>query len=362
VQRVDANGNAIDEFGRSVGSPTINRLSLTAETNRTISRKDRSIVFFRYRFEDVRLSSIDSLLIKDLLLPDARTRISGFNVTYVRDTRQNCSVKYSLLELIAKGEPADRCKYNATNPTNGSYLAADYNVSLPALGANIGFHKFQASYNFYYTFPTLKNSTLRSTTLAARAIIGVGQVFSGGNRFASAQFPSLNGLLPISERFFAGGADTLRGFALEEAGPRVVIVPQGTFRDSTGKQVFLDPFTVPFGGNALAEINLEARVPLNDVIRVVPFYDGGNVFRRAGDIFKRPSVPVGNVELWNQRAVWTHTVGLGFRLKTPIGGEFGVDYGRLLTPPTFLIPQGVGPNAIYRLHQNHIHFQFTQAF
>jgi outer membrane protein assembly complex protein YaeT len=362
VQRVDAKGNPIDEFGRSLRSPTINRLSLTAETNHTISRKDRSIVFLRYRFEDVRLSNIDSLLIKDLLRPDARTRISGFNVTFVRDTRQNCSVKYSLLELIAKGEPADRCKYNATDPTNGNYVTADYNVSLPALGANIGFHKFQASYNFYYTFATLKNSTLRSTTLAARAIIGFGQVFSGGNRFTNAQFPSLNGLLPISERFFAGGADTLRGFDLEEAGPRVAIVPQGTFRDSTGKQVFLDPFTVPFGGNALAEINLEARVPLTDVIRAVPFYDGGNVFRRAGDIFKRPNVPSNNVELWNQRAVWTHTVGLGFRLKTPIGGEFGVDYGRLLNPPTFLIPQGLGPNAIYRLHQNHIHFQFTQAF
>jgi hypothetical protein len=53
---------------------------------------------------------------------------------------------------------------------------------------------------------------------------------------------------------------------------------------------------------------------------------------------------------------------LGLRLKTPIGGEFGVDYGRLLNPPTFLIPQPIGPNAIYRLRQDHIHFRFTQAF
>ncbi len=357
VQRVDAKGKPIDQFGAAAGSPTLNRLSLSAETNRTISRKDRSIVFFRYRFEDVRLFNFESLLIKDLLRPDAKTRISGFGATFVRDTRQNCSVKYSLLDLIAKGEPSDPCRYNASDPTKGDYLTADYNVSLPVLGANIGFHKFQASYNFYYTLPVLRN-----TTFAARAIVGLGQVFSGGNRFTSAQFPSLNGLLPISERFFAGGANTLRGFNFEEAGPRVVIVPQGTFRNSKGDQVFLAPFTVPFGGNALAGVNLEARIPVSKSLRAVPFYDGGNVFRRIGDIFKAPVVPAGNVDLQNQRALWTHTVGLGLRIKTPVGGEFGVDYGRLLNPPRFLIPQTAGPNAIYQLPQDHIHFRFSQAF
>lgn len=357
VQRLDANGNPIDEFGAGAGSPTINRFAVSAETNRTISRKDRSILFLRYRFEDVRLFNIESLLIKELLRPDARNRISGFGATFVRDTRRNCSVKYSLLDLIAKGEQSEPCRYNASDPTNGSYLTADYNVSIPALGANIGFQKFQISYNYYYAFPALKN-----TTLAARAILGMGRVFSGGNRFTNAQFPSLNGLLPISERFFGGGANTLRGFDFEEAGPRVVIVPQGTFRNSRGDQVFLDPFTIPFGGNALAVVNLEARIPLSKSVRAVPFYDGGNVFRRAGDIFKPPTVAVNDVVGQNQRAVWTHSVGLGLRLKTPVGGEFGVDYGYLLNPPIFLIPQPVGPNALYRLHQGQIHFRFSQAF
>ena len=120
----------------------------------------------------MRLVNIDSLLIKDLLLPDSRTRISGFGVTFVRDTRQNCSVKYSLLDLIAKGRMTDPCRYNAQDPTRGDYLTADYNVSLPFLGANIGFQKFQASYNYYYTFPAVKG---RSTTLAARAILGARQ-------------------------------------------------------------------------------------------------------------------------------------------------------------------------------------------
>lgn len=357
VQRIDANGNPVDEFGANAGSPTINRLGISAESNRTISRKNRSILFFRYRFENVRLVNIESLLIKDLLRPDSRIRISGFGATFVRDTRQNCSVKYSLLDLIAKGEQGEPCRYNASDPTKGEYLTAEYNISLPQLGANIGFEKFQASYNFYYTFPALKN-----TTLAARAIVGLAHVFSNGNRFPNAQFPHLEGILPISERFFAGGSNTLRGFDFEEAGPRIVIVPQGTFRNSSGNQVFLDPFTIPFGGNALAVVNLEARAPLSKSIRAVPFYDGGNVFRRVGDILHPPNFAASDVVGQNLRARWTHTVGLGLRLKTPVGGEFGVDYGYLLNPPRFLIPQNNAPNAFYRLPQGNIHFRFSQAF
>lgn len=357
VQRVDPKGKAIDEFGRATGSPTLNKLAFYAETSRTINRKSRSLLFLRYRFEDVRLFKINSLLIKDLLVPDARTRISGFGVTFARDTRENCSQKQSLLDLIAKGEPSAPCRYNASDPTRGSFLTAEYNVSLPFLGANVGFHKMQASANFYYTV-----GRLRQTTFAARAIVGAGQVFAGGNRFTNAAFPSLNGLLPISERFFGGGSNSLRGFKYEVAGPRVAIMPTGTFRNSKGNQVFLDPFTVPFGGNAIAVVNLEARVGISPSFRVVPFYDGGNVFRRPGDIFKAKPVPANNVELVNQRALWTHTFGLGLRLKLPVGGEFGVDYGRMINPPRFLIPQQSGPNAIYQLRKDQIHFRFSQAF
>lgn len=357
VQRVDENGNPIDEFGNKTTDPTINRLTLSAETSRTISQKNRSILFVRYRFEDVRLYNVDSLLIKDLLLPDSKIRISGFGATFVRDTRENCNIKYSVLDIIAKGEPGEPCRYNAGDPTRGDYLTAEYNVSVPALGANIGFSKFQASYNYYYTLPQFKN-----TTFAGRAILGLANVFSKGSRFSSAQFPDLDGILPISERFFAGGSQTLRGFEFESAGPRVVIVPQGTFRDSNGNPVFLQPFSIPFGGNALAIVNLEARVPLTKSIRAVPFYDGGNVFRKVKDIFNPPDVPDSDVFRKNLRVLWSHTVGLGLRIKTPVGGEFGVDYGYLLNPPRFLIPQPVGPNAIFQVRQSQIHFRFSQAF
>lgn len=357
VQRVDEEGNPIDQFGAETSDPTINRLTFSAETSRTISRRKRSIVFARYRFEDVRIFNVESLLIKDLLTPDERIRTSGFGGNFVYDTREDCSIKYTILDIIAKGDPGEPCRYNAGNPTRGNYLTADYSVSLPALGANIGFQKFQASYNTYYTSRFLGN-----TTFAARGVIGLASVFSRRRQFSSTQFPDLDDVLPISERFFAGGSTTLRGFEFEQAGPRVVVVPQGIFLNSEQEQVFLTPFTVPFGGNALAIVNLEARIPLTDSIRAVPFYDGGNVFRRVKDIFNPPEVADNDVFRRNLRALWSHTVGLGLRIKTPIGGELGVDYGYLLNPPEFLIPQPDGRNGIFRVRQGQIHFRFSQAF
>ena len=357
VQRIDENGNPIDEFGNNTGDPTINRFSISAETNRTISKKNRSLLFVRYRFEDVRLFNFESLLIEELLRPDDRIRISGFGTTFVIDTRENCSVKNTLLELIAKGEPGDPCRYNPGEPTKGDYLTAEFNVSLPFLGANIGFNKFQLTYNKYFTIKQLGD-----TVFAGRAVLGLANVFSSSNRFGGTDFPQLEGILPISERFFAGGSTTIRGFQFEAAGPRVAILPQGTFRTQNGEIINLSPFTVPFGGNGLAITNLEARVPITESISVVPFYDGGNVFQRVGEIFNPANAPANDVFRNNARAVWSHTVGLGFRLKTPIGGEFAIDYGYLLNPPNFLIPQQSIPNTTFRLHQGEFHFRFSQAF
>ena len=166
-------------------------------------------------------------------------------------------------------------------------------------------------------------------------MVGLANVFASGNRYTDPQFAGLNGILPISERFFAGGSTTLRGFDFEEAGPRVVIAPVGTFLDSNRQPVTLQPFTIPVGGNALAIVNLEARVPISKSVRFVPFYDGGNVFERVGDLFNPRNGTANSASQQNLRAVWSNTVGIGLRLKTPVGGEFAVDYGYLLNPPRF---------------------------
>jgi outer membrane protein insertion porin family len=354
VQRLDATGKPIDDFGRVAGDPTINRFSVTAETQRTISKKSRSLAFFRFRFEDVRLFNFESLLIKDLLRPDARVRISGFGANFVRDTRASCSRKYSVLELIAKGEIGDPCRYNASDPTKGSYLTLEYNTSLEQLGGNISFQKFQANYKTFYEY--------RNTVFAGSLTFGAANVWGKRRNLSGTSIQqSLNGTLPISERFFSGGSNGLRGFDFESAGPRITFQPQGNFFNTSGQQVFLNPFTVPFGGNALAIAQIEARIPLTKSIQAVPFYDGGNVFKRPGDIFRKPQVAANDFFNANLRAIWTNTVGLGARIKLPFG-TFAVDYGYLLNPPRFFIPQAVGQPAIYRLKQGQLHFRFTQAF
>lgn len=92
--------------------------------------------------------------------------------------------------------------------------------------------------------------------------------------------------VPISERFFAGGPTSLRGFETDRAGP-------------------LDPVTrQPTGGSALVVVNAEFSAPLYRMLRVAGFYDGGNVFRNFGAL---------------RASEFSHTVGIGLRIRTPIG-------------------------------------------
>jgi outer membrane protein insertion porin family len=369
VQRLDAKGNPIDVLGNRVGEPTINRFTFSVETQRVLSQQRHSIVFLRYNYEDVRLRNIDSLLIKDVLQPDQVVRLSRFGTSFVYDTRERCERRLpgtaTSDEVISRS--GEVCRYNQFDATRGQFLTSDFSVAARALGGNTSFSRFLATYHTYY-----KVNGARHAVLAGNLTVGLAQLFTPRDRNGNGRIDDVDRLLPISERFFSGGSATLRGFAFEEAGPRQVIVPQGQFRDRNGKLIGLNPFTVPIGGNAMVVLNLEARIPLARNLQVVPFYDGGNVFRSISDVFGHPkaSPPTGNfledLNAQNLRMHWTNTVGLGFRIKTPLGGALAVDYGFLLNPPEFLIPQGLNTNspstAIFRLHQGQIQFRFTQTF
>lgn len=368
VQRLDARGNPIDVFGVKTGQPTINRLTFSVETQRGLSQKTRSIVFARYMYEDVRLFNLQSLVVKDILIPDRVVRLSRFGMSFARDTRERCEVGIpgSVDEASSRG--GEVCRYNQLDPTQGDFLTADYSVALRQLGGNISFSKFQSSYRRYYRL-----RGFRGTVLAGNMTIGLANVFNPRDRDGNGKIDEIDRTLPISERFYSGGSTTLRGFNYEEAGPRQAIVTEGTFLTQNKKVVFLNPFTVPVGGNALAVLNLEARIPATRELQVVPFYDGGNVFRRVGDLFGRHEKPdttniLTLINSLNLRSHWTHTVGLGFRIQTPLGGALALDYGFLLRPPEFLVPQrGVSGNfdgtpAIYRLPRGQVQVRFTQTF
>ena len=375
VQRLDEDGNPIDIFGDQVNEPTINRFTAAVETQRILDRSTRTILFGRFSYEDVRLFNLDSLVVRPILEPDRTIRLARLGASFVRDTRERC--ERGLLERnvddddATPGGAGEVCRYNQVDATRGGFLSVDYAVALRELGGNISFNRFQATYRRYY-----KVSALRDTVLAGNMTLGLANLFNPRDRDGNGNIDENDLTLPISERFFSGGSTTLRGFNFEEAGPRQVVISEGPFRDQERNIVFLNPFTVPVGGNALAVVNLEARIPLTRSIQAVPFYDGGNVFRRIGDLFGNEDptpVPPGDIlaaiNAANLRAHWTNTVGLGLRLQTPFGGALAVDYGFLLKPPEFLIPQrgpgGIlfdGTPAIFRLGRGNLHFRITQTF
>ena len=375
VQRLDEDGNPINIFGERVNEPTINRFTAAVETQRVLDRKTRTIVFGRVSYEDVRLYNLESLVVRPILEPDKKVRIARIGGSFVRDTRERCEHELLPSRLLDSderpGKPGEVCRYNQVDATSGGFLSVDYSLALRQLGGNISFNRFQAMYRHYY-----KVRPLRNTVLAGNVTLGLANVFNPRDRDENGRIDEIDLTLPISERFFSGGSTTLRGFNFEEAGPREVVIPLGDFRDQDNNVVALNPFTVPVGGNALAVVNLEARVPLTRSTQVVPFYDGGNVYRRVGDLFGKSDptpIPPGDIlseiRATNLKARWSNTVGLGFRWQTPFGGVLAVDYGFLLNPPEFLIPQrgpgGVlfdGTPAIFRLHRGNLHFRITQTF
>ncbi|MCI5048315.1 MAG: autotransporter assembly complex protein TamA [Aquisalinus sp.] len=91
--------------------------------------------------------------------------------------------------------------------------------------------------------------------------------------------------IPATERFFAGGGGSVRGFAFQEAGP-------------------LDAVLDPIGGASLVEANIEGRVRVREKVQVAAFVDAGTVSESQFPDFSE-EVLVG--------------AGLGARYLTPIG-------------------------------------------
>jgi outer membrane translocation and assembly module TamA len=106
-------------------------------------------------------------------------------------------------------------------------------------------------------------------------------------------------LLPLPERFFAGGDYGPRGFPVDGVGPKVA---------SPSGQLY------PTGGNALLLGGAEMRYNLTRSFQVATFLDNGNVYLEVRDL-----------DLGALR--WS--TGLGVRYRTPIG-PVRLDWGYLL--------------------------------
>ncbi len=223
------------------------------------ARKD--LFFVRYTFNKTDLTRVE---IPELVLEaDRHVRLSGFGANLTRDTRDNVLDEH-------KG-------------VLGS-LEMDLNSS--KLGSSVDFAKLT-------TQAALYKEKFHHIVWASSLRIGLAQPFA-------------NSRVPLSESFFTGGGDSLRGFPLDGAGPqRPVYICTITGCACPGPDCA--KINVPSGGNELLVINAEARIPLpiKKGLSIVPFYDGGNVFSRIG--------------FHDFTSLYSNNIGIGFRYTTPVG-------------------------------------------
>jgi outer membrane protein assembly complex protein YaeT len=200
----------------------------------------------------------------DRLFP--QIRLSSFSSSVVRDTRDDL-----------------------TDPSSGNFLSANGQIASSRIGSEVGFAK---SYSVAQMFRTVPHT--RRIVVAGSARLGVAaddQTFGQHNGETASLGPDGKPqlVIPASERFFAGGDTTVRGFALDQLGiPLVTLDEQG----------------FPTGGGGLMILNAEVRVPTFRGLGVVGFFDTGNVFYRTSDI-----------RLSELRG----SAGFGVRYKSPIG-------------------------------------------
>ncbi len=284
------------------------------QVGETFSRS--SSILYRYFFRRVTASEL-RITPDEIPLFSQPTLVSGFGITYARERRDN---------------PVDAKR--------GTFNTVDLSVASTSLGSsasffrgffqNSSFHPFGRAFVFARATRFGVEEPLGQTTEGGTA--------EGGSTNCSSTAPSVTQeVIPLPERFFAGGATSLRGFGLNEAGPR-------------------DPCTgFPIGGLALLVFNQELRFPMK-----LPFIGsrlGGTIFYDAGNVYSDLS----HISLaWKPSSTsnlnyFSHTVGFGFRYPTPVG-PVRVDFGFQLNPAQYqaTIPPSVIPQ-LFRLP----HFEFS---
>jgi outer membrane translocation and assembly module TamA len=234
----------------------------------------------RTRLFDVKIDPEDQLLI-DRLFP--QFRLSTLTGSILRDSRND-----------------------VVDPDRGSVLGFDATLAARALGSEVGFIR---SFGQAFAYRRLPGRTQLTFVAGLRVGLAVGferlvqRLDEDGEPVIGEDGePVVEVLadLPASERFFAGGDSTVRGFVLDRLGTEETLNEDG----------------FPTGGNGLIVGNLELRTTYWKGLGAVGFFDTGNVFRRASDI---------------QLSRLRPTAGVGLRYRSPLG-PLRVDLGFNLDP------------------------------
>jgi outer membrane protein insertion porin family len=226
----------------------------------------------RYRIERIKIGDVSDDALSALKDEEGRNTISSLGLTLTRDTTDS--------------------KFN---PMEGHILSGTAENAGGPLGGDKDFYKLTGFANFFFNYQ-------KSLVLELKATGGWAKEYDDSQS------------VPIYERFFAGGANTVRGYKERSIGPRDEITQD------------------PIGGEAMLVANAELTYPVFKNFKIAAFYDIGNATDKtiSAKDFKAGT-------------------GVGVRVKTPIG-PVKVDLG-------------------YPLNENHddkqkirFHFSMTRGF
>jgi outer membrane protein insertion porin family len=150
---------------------------------------------------------------------------------------------------------------HAFDPTSGS--VQDVSVEIAGLGGD-QFIKAEVNNRLYYTFLRSKRFGDFTYSLGTTAGWGVGEGGLDGND------------LPLFERYFPGGINSIRGYEARTLGPREAK------RNRFGNV----EFTTPIGGSVLLVVNNELIFPIVKGLGLkgVLFVDAGNAYKGLDDL------------------------------------------------------------------------------
>jgi outer membrane protein insertion porin family len=212
-----------------------------------------------YKYEDANISNVRSTAAKVILDQKGEHTTSSVRALLRRDSRNH-----------------------AFNPTHGSDNSISVEYAGGPMGGTNAFIKVIGESGWYIPMPFFREHVF---VLHGRAGWLTGH--SGGD-------------LPIYEKFFLGGINTLRGFNYHDVGPK-------------------DPATGDvIGGERMLQVNVEYRFPLLAKMGLVGlfFYDTGNAWTAANGF------DVGNMR---------KSVGCGVRWYSPMG-PLRLEYGWVIDP------------------------------
>jgi outer membrane protein insertion porin family len=258
----------------------------SVQLSQTFSKSISGSLLLDYRRVSVSSVVIPVLLIPGLLQP---VRIGMISANFTQDRRDD-----------------------KADAHHGIYNTADLGVAGKFFGSQRSFGRILLRNATYHRLP-------RNMVLARQTQFGVIAPFAAPAGLSDQES------VPLPERFFGGGADSLRAFPYNQAGPRdtgMSLIPGSPSSQPTG---------FPLGGNALFFNNVELRFPfLGPNIQGVFFHDMGNVFSSVGNISFR----------FSQKSLQdfdytVHAAGFGIRYRTPVG-PIRLDLAYSINPPSFI--------------------------